>query len=520
MTSLADELFILLLDNDPFVGALLGLPGYDDRVQDVSVAAQSANRRRATEILGRADEETDPVTRAVIVQQANAMITTIDARLVEHTVADALSAPVAMLFSLLPMVDNTKRLPLVPAFVRQAAGRLRDTDRHPLTRHVHNAVAQLDAYLAGPVAQWEASNPDVVRTAMAEFRDVLRTEIAPVGRDDDKAGICWLPEGEANYARLVERYTTTKRTPEELHRLGLDLIAKLREEYVEIGSRVFGLRTVDEVFDRLRTDPALRWRDEQEMMDKARGVIVRAEKVAPQWFGKLPSSSCHVAFVPEADRGSAPIAYYVDPSLDGTRPGTYFVNPKNATERDRTVAEAVAFHEAVPGHHFQLALAQQLDLPDLRKYAFIEAYLEGWGLYAERLADEMGLYSDDVARLGMLTQDAMRAGRLVVDTGMHAFGWSRRRAIDYLRTNTVMAPVEIEAEIDRYIEVPGQALAYMVGRMEIQRLRAQAEAAMGDRFDIKEFHDLVLGGGPLPLDALADVVTGWSSPAPSSSAST
>jgi uncharacterized protein (DUF885 family) len=359
-----------------------------------------------------------------------------------------------------------------------------------------------------------------VRAAFAEYRDVLANEVLPHGRDDDHAGICWLPDGRRNYELLVERYTTTKHTPEQLHQIGLNLIAKLREEYVQIGSKVFGLHTVEEIFEKLRSDRSLCWPDEQAMIDAARESIVRAEEAAPRWFGRLPSTRCHVEFVAEADQDTAPLAYYVDPALDGSRPGTYFLNPKGATERHRALSDAIAFHEAVPGHHFQIALAQELDLPDLRKYAFIEAYLEGWALYTERLADEMGLYTDDLARIGMLTQDAMRAGRLVVDTGLHAFGWSRQRAIDFLLENTVMSPVEVEAEIDRYIEVPGQALAYMVGRMEIQRLRDQASSAMGDRFDIREFHDLVLGGGPLPLAVLADVVTAWSSPAPSSASST
>jgi uncharacterized protein (DUF885 family) len=198
------------------------------------------------------------------------------------------------------------------------------------------------------------------------------------------------------------------------------------------------------------------------------------------------------------------------PSSDGTRPGTYFANVHAATVRPRYVAEAIAFHEAIPGHHLQLSTALGLeDLPLLRRIGDFNAYVEGWGLYAERLAHEMGLYSDDVALLGMLTMDSMRAGRLVVDTGLHALGWSRRQAVDYLVENTPMAKVEIEAEIDRYITYPGQALSYMVGRLEILRIREAAEKALGERFDIKEFHDLVLGGGALPLSVLDAVVAEW-----------
>jgi uncharacterized protein (DUF885 family) len=219
--------------------------------------------------------------------------------------------------------------------------------------------------------------------------------------------------------------------------------------------------------------------------------------------------------VPADDAPGAPGAYYMPPAMDGTRPGTYFANTYRATERHRHISEATAFHEAVPGHHFQITIAQELtDLPLLRRLAPITAYEEGWGLYSERLADEMGLYSDPVARLGMLNEDSMRAARLVVDTGLHAQGWSRQQAVDYMRTATPMAQVEIESEVDRYIADPGQALAYMVGRLEIQRIRADAARTLGDRFDIRGFHDTVLGGGPLPLTVLSDVVAEWAATCP------
>jgi uncharacterized protein (DUF885 family) len=198
------------------------------------------------------------------------------------------------------------------------------------------------------------------------------------------------------------------------------------------------------------------------------------------------------------------------PSLDGRRPGTYFANTYQPGERHRHTSEVTAFHEAVPGHHLQLSIAGELtDLPMLRRLANVNAYTEGWGLYCERLAEEMGLYSGDVARLGMLAMDAVRAGRLVVDTGMHARRWSRQQAVDYLTANTPMPVLEVNTEVDRYIAYPGQALSYMVGRLEILRIRAAAERALGDRFDIRTFHDLVIGGGPLPLNVLDQVIAEW-----------
>jgi uncharacterized protein (DUF885 family) len=264
------------------------------------------------------------------------------------------------------------------------------------------------------------------------------------------------------------------------------------------------------VHHRLRTDPALKWTSAEELLAGARSAMDRAEQVAPQWFGVMPSQACQLQAVPEADAPHEAGAFYYPPALDGSKPGIYYANTYKATERDRYVSEAIAFHEAVPGHHFQLTISQELTgLPKLRRYALINSYSEGWGLYCERLADEMGLYSDDVAKLGMLAMDSMRAARLVVDTGLHAFGWSRQRTVEYLRENTVMSEVEIQSETDRYIELPGQALSYMVGRLEIQRLRARAAAERGTAFDIKAFHDLVLSSGPLPMAVLDGVVAEW-----------
>jgi uncharacterized protein (DUF885 family) len=202
------------------------------------------------------------------------------------------------------------------------------------------------------------------------------------------------------------------------------------------------------------------------------------------------------------------VAYYRDPAADGSRPGMYYVNLSHPETRPRYEAEALAFHEAVPGHHLQVALAQELpaSLPALRRHAYLMAYVEGWGLYSERLADEMGLYSGDVDRLGMLSYDAWRACRLVVDTGMHALGWSRDQAIGFMDDHSVLAHNNIVNEVDRYLGRPGQALAYKIGQLEILRLRTEAQARLGARFDIRAFHDAVLGHGPLPLATLAEAV--------------
>ncbi|MGH3468757.1 MAG: DUF885 domain-containing protein, partial [Thermocrispum sp.] len=275
-------------------------------------------------------------------------------------------------------------------------------------------------------------------------------------------------------------------------------------------SRVFGTTDLAEIFHRLRTDEKLRWTSAEELIGEAESAIRRAEEAAPQWFGLIPPQPWVVEEVPAAAAPGAPAAYYLAPSTDGSRPGTYFANTYQVTERFKHMAEATAFHEAIPGHHFQISLALGLDtLPLLRRVSGFTAYIEGWGLYTERLADEMGLYSGDVALLGMLSMDSMRAGRLVVDTGLHAKGWSRGQAVDYLQENTPMPAVEIDSEVDRYIAYPGQALSYMVGRLELLRIRSAARETLGERFDIREFHDVVLGSGSLPLGVLDSMVAGW-----------
>ncbi|GIH18126.1 hypothetical protein Raf01_62980 [Rugosimonospora africana] len=545
-TGLADEMIKLMFAAEPLGATLLGVPGYDELLSDPSEEAEQELRAKGLALGQRADrlaestvDEGDAVTLAVVAQQARAQADRIDARAVEYTISDFFAAPASGLLSVLPMLtfpDAQRaeaflaRLRAVPEFLDGVVSRHRAglaAGRTPVAHLVRGAIAHLDRYLADPANDPLLRQPgpedyptfaqdrervvaEVVRPALAAYRDVLAAEFSAAGRPEEKSGICWLPDGEAMYAGLSRAHTSTERSPEELHQTGLDLIAKLAEEYREVGSRVFGVTDLADIFERMRTDPALRWQDGDELLDAARSAIERAEAAAPAWFGRMPSTRCQVEAVPAAEAPGQPAAYYMMPSLDGKRPGVYFANTYQAHERGRQTSEATAFHEAVPGHHFQQAISLELtDLPLLRRCADVNAYSEGWGLYCERLADEMGLYSGDVDRLGMLTLDSMRAGRLVVDTGLHIKGWSRQQAIDYLMANTPMAPVEIVAEVDRYIAAPGQALSYMVGRLEILRIRAEATRALGDRFDIKAFHDVVLGGGPLPLSVLDEVVTRW-----------
>ncbi|WP_027930857.1 DUF885 domain-containing protein [Amycolatopsis thermoflava] len=544
VVKLADEFVDALFDAEPLWPAVLGLESDRDGLGDLSEEAEAAYRERLEGFVRRA-EEIDPaglgaedrVTRDVLLSQARGNLDRLDSHLVEFTISDIFVAPAVSLLTILPMVGlpddeqgrrHLGRLAAIPRYLEQAADRHRAgvaAGRVPVEHLVRAAIAHLDRYLAAPdsdpllrqpapseefAADRERVLAEVVRPAFAAYRDALATDIAPHGRPPEKPGVCWLPDGERIYASLARTHTTTDRTPDELHETGLRVIGELAAEYREIGSRVFGTDDLAEIFRRLRTDPQLRWRSAEELLDTARSAISRAEEAAPRWFGRIPPYKWVVEPVPAAEAPGGPAAFYLQPSVDGSRPGIYFANTHEVTERFRHAAEVTAFHEAIPGHHFQLSTALTLtDLPLLRRIGDFNAYAEGWGLYSERLAAEMGLYSDDVALLGMLTMDSMRAGRLVVDTGLHAKGWSRQQAVDYLREHTPMPQVEIESEVDRYIAYPGQALAYMVGRLEIQRVRARAEQALGERFDIRAFHDLVLGGGALPLSVLAAVVDEW-----------
>ncbi len=534
-TTLADELLHLLGGWAPLEATLVGIPGHDADLPDPSETGHRRLRAKAAEILRRAEASTDPdrVTLGVVAQQAEALLTQIDARLVEFTVADPMSAIGVSLLAFLPQLapvgtaaeeDFLRRLAAFPAFYEALAERQRAglrAGRVPLDRMARNVVAFLDRFLAQDAlfphrltgdrgARRDELVAERVRPALARYREFVATEVAGRGRSDDQPGLCWLEDGEAHYAALARMHTTTDLTPAELHRLGRDVLAELETEYAELGGSVFGLTDPAEVRRRLRGDESLRWRDAEDMLETARDAVARATAAAPGWFPKVPKADCVVKAVPEAEAPTAAAAYYMPPALDGSRPGVYFTNTHEVHTRDRFIAETVAFHEAVPGHHFAESLAQELpDLPQLRRIALVTAYDEGWALYTERLADEMGLFSDDLMRLGMVAEDSVRAARLVVDTGLHTLRWTRQQCVEFLRAHTVLSEVEVQSETDRYIESPGQALAYLTGRREIRRLRRFAAETLGDSFDIREFHGLVLGGGKLPLKVLADVVRAW-----------
>jgi uncharacterized protein (DUF885 family) len=457
--------------------------------------------------------------------------------LTEFTICDTFVAPVPGVLTTLPKLQldtgarrrgYVTRLHGLVEFLATAGERHREgtrAGRTAVARLVDSAIAQLDLLIADPdlggVARSENDDQEFrrsvdeaidrdVRPALAAYRDGLRADVLPAARDDAHPGIRFLPDGEAMYRAMARLHTSTAYSPDELHAMGREIVDQVREELIETGSRLWNTSDPSEIFDRLCNDPELRYRDREEMLAHARRVVAAAETEAPRWFATVPDEPCTVEPVPEAEEAGMAAAYYMPGAIDGSRQGTYYLNTSKPQERHRYAAEDIAFHEAVPGHHFQLTIAMEsTDLAPARRVLHDTACAEGWGLYSERLADEMGLYSDDVARMGLFAADSWRASRLVVDTGLHALGWSREQAVDWLSAHTPMPRIEMESEVDRYISYPGQALAYMVGRREIVRLRSLAADRLGPAFDLKQFHDQLLRVGMLPLPALARMVERW-----------
>jgi uncharacterized protein (DUF885 family) len=549
--SLADQLVTIRLQEEPLEAALLGLPDGDVALGDLSCDAEDALLGAYTSLataatslregLGREGSSLDEFDLVTLDHVRFSVANRVDAlgvRGVEFTISDFHNSPLSMLIAVLYQLPldtadrkagHLRRLASLPAYLEGAVERQRDgvaAGRVPTVRGVRAAVAQIDKVLDEPdvsglrrslddADDMFASDQDqliesAVRPAIEQYRAFLMREALPVGRPDDKPGLCWLPDGDGAYHMLVRAYTSGARTPEDLHATGIAITERLREEFAEVGARLWGTSDVAEIHSRLRSDQDLRYTDSDEIVASAIDTVRRAELAATEWFGVVPSVPCAVEPVPDAlADGSAP-AYYFTGALDGSRRGTYFVNATKPHERFRHLSEAIAFHEAVPGHHFQLTIAQERKDGHIVFAVFGDtASAEGWGLYAERLADEMGLYSSDLTRLGMLSADAWRAARLVVDTGLHAMGWSRQEAIDWMASHVPMSQLEINSEVDRYVVMPAQALSYMVGRLELEERRRESATRLGEKFSVRDFHDLVMRTGPVALPALASAVDRW-----------
>jgi uncharacterized protein (DUF885 family) len=357
---------------------------------------------------------------------------------------------------------------------------------------------------------YEAAIWDKLVPAYARLRDFIRDEYLPACRDS--YGLDALPDGEAWYAHLIREHTTTDMSAEEIHQVGLDEVARIHSDMIAIKEEVGFDGELDAFFDYLNTDPRLYFETRAEIIAAHEALREKADAAAPRLFKRLPRATYEIRPVEEFRERSAAKGSYQSPSTDGSRPGIYYINTWNPQARPRWDTEALFLHEAVPGHHFQRSFNLEIeDLPSFRRHGGVTAFAEGWGLYAESLAvgRAMGFYEDPYQRFGQLNAELWRAIRLVVDTGLHARGWSRQEVLDYMYANSATLDTRAVSEAERFMAIPGQALAYKIGQLKIMELRERSEAALGEHFDIREFHQQVLGQGDLPLDVLEARIDAW-----------
>lgn len=347
-----------------------------------------------------------------------------------------------------------------------------------------------------------------VTPAYQEFYDFLTNEYLPACRES--VGLSDLENGDSYYQYLIHHNTTTKLSADEIHKIGLKEVARNKKEMNKIIQEVGFKGDFNEFLHHLRTEPQFYYKTSADLLEGYQAISKRIDPQLPKLFGKLPRMPYGVIPIPPSMAPDSTTAYYYAPSADGTRAGYYYVNLYQPETRPKYEMEVLSVHEAVPGHHLQIALQMELEeLPSFRRYTTFTVFNEGWALYSERLGYDMGLYKDPYSKFGQLTYDMWRSIRLVVDTGLHHKGWTRQQAIDYFLKNAAKSEEDIINEIDRYISWPGQALAYKIGQLKIIELRNQAESVLGNNFDIRYFHDMILGNGPVTLTVLENNVTQW-----------
>jgi uncharacterized protein (DUF885 family) len=552
LARLSDEFFDVAHTADPFGATQVGAPGFDALVPDPSRAGAAHDAQqiaRIEERLSHVDpgllDQAGRVNHAVLAHLAWAARSDLEHGLweanasaggyVSPQAAVFMSVPVALLDSADAVDGYLRRLRGLGGYFDAVTARYRQAKqdgRVPTEVGTRQAIEQIEGHLGRDVTadvMVTVRLPDQVdqaavrreaagivggeiRPALRRLLACLQGDLLPVARPDEQVGIRFVPGGPEGYRAAVRKHTTTGLSPEEIHQIGLDVLAALQDEWAELGGKVLQVTDVPAIHDRLREDRSLRFTDSAQIVRTVTAALQRAEEARDRWFPRYDIPDCIIEEIDPVEAGNAPLAYYRPPAAGGKRPGAHCLLTTEPQQRYVYEYEALSFHESTPGHHLQVASAQTLPLPEFRRFLDAEVcgYVEGWGLYCERLADEMGLYTSDLQRLGMLSFDALRACRLVVDTGMHHYGWSRSQAVDFMWRNTATTQANVRNEVDRYIGWPGQALAYMVGRREIRRLREQAERQLGARFDIRAFHGTVLGNGAVPLGVLDQLVTEWS----------
>jgi uncharacterized protein (DUF885 family) len=546
LASLLTEHWEATMKAYPMWATQLGDHRYDDRIFDRSQASLERIRAAARSFLGRAKaipeerlSENDRTTRALFIEDLENNVAT-EACHFEKWSLSPRDNPVTEWNDLAELhpIESVKDGRNYLARLDQAAKAIDDTIAnlrlgkkegwYPNAESTRRVLAMADDLLAKDTAEWTLAAPakksfegwsdddaesfraDLVRIAkeklhpaFVRYRDFVRDEIASEARPEEKSGIGALPFGKECYQALIRGHVTLPLDAKAIHQTGLDEIARINGEMRALGKKLFGTDDLQTILMRLRTDQALYFSSAEEIEEKAKQALGAAKAKIPEYFGVLPKADCVVRRIPDYEAPFTTIAYYRQPVPDGSKPGEYFVNVYEPKTRPKFEAEALAFHESIPGHHVQIAIAQELpEVPAFRKHLGLTVFVEGWALYTEQLADDMGLYSSDLDRMGMHSFEAWRAARLVVDTGIHSLGWSREQAKQFMTEHTALALNNIDNEVDRYIVWPGQALGYKLGQMEIWKLRREAEQKMGDKFDLRHFHDAVLGGGSVTLPLL------------------
>jgi uncharacterized protein (DUF885 family) len=551
VNALADRFWNGLLDLSPITATMLGYPNGMDRLDDPgpegrdrartllrdTLAAADAIAAQAAETSGLPAEER--ITLDILRVICEVELEQQEQRFDRLKVVDQMDGPqtILPLLAAFAPTDTPEqfeafmaRLADYPRFMAANAEVVREGLAGGLTAArivTERVIGQLERLLAIPAEQSPIATAvkvprpadrdrlveaigKYVRPADQSFLDALLGKYRESSREEP--GLCSAPHGAELYRTQIRAWTSLDLDPAELHRIGLEELASIEEERRAIARELGFGDDSKATRAALRSDHAAVPESIEELLDRARGQIERAFAAAPRYFGRLPRAGCEVRAVEPYKEADAPAAYYYPPAVDGSRPGVYYVNTYDLPSRSYVGLASTSFHEAVPGHHFQIAL--QTEHPSLGAFRRLGArmagmaYVEGWGLYSERLADEMGLYLNPAERFGMLDGQAWRAARLVVDTGIHAFRWSRGQSVAQL-LEAGLSETDAAIETDRYICLPAQALTYKVGQREIQRLRDEAATALGPAFDLRAFHDAVLGHGTLPLATLAKELPGW-----------
>lgn len=538
------------LADNPLLATYRGDRRYNDRWPDISPAARQARDAADARVL----EELDRIPRGALAPAEQLNYDLFRRRYEERVAAQpfrleyysirAREGPQSLneTAELMPFETAAdydtwlRRMAALPGYLEQYAGLLRQAAAEGRTQPrviMDRVVPQLAMQVAdrpedSPFFKRFQSYPDSIPPAerarlTATARQVIAESVIPAYRRfasvfgheylpacRETVGIWDTPDGRALYANRARYHTTTTLTPEQIHEIGLAEVARNRAEMQQVMDEVGFKGSLADFFEFLRTDPQFYYKTGDELFRAYAYITKVIDPELPRLFGKLYRTPFGLRAIPDTSAPNTTTAYYSGPSVDGKRPGYYYVNLYRPEVRPKYEMEVLTVHEAAPGHHLQIALAQeQGELPKFRRFAGFTAYIEGWALYSERLGYDLGLYKDPYSRFGQLTYDQWRAVRLVVDTGMHHMGWTRQQAIDYFLANAAKTEADIVNEIDRYIAWPGQALAYKVGQLKLLELRERATRALGDDFDIRDFHDTILATGAVPLDILEHTVDDW-----------